>query len=170
MGKKSLMILLVLIFVLTVGSMVYAQPWVGPGGGFLPFLPEILDIELEEFWTARREGLSLKEIVEAQGLTVEEAQERLLAAHGEWLDELVAAGRLTSKEAAWRQERMAQRIEALFEENSENSLRRGRSWRPFQGEGFPRRGPGRRLWLEEGDDEPRPRGPRFRPRCPWCCW
>lgn len=82
----------------------------GMGGGMRGFgmeaTLEILDMDRDALFEARQEGKTIQDLVEEKGLTMEEFQTKLKAAHTAKLDELVKAGTITEEQAKLMKERM----------------------------------------------------------------
>lgn len=72
-----------------------------------PAMAEALGLTVEELEAKHAEGLSFYQIAEAQGLSVEEAQQLMLDARSTALDAAVADGVITAEQADWMKTRMS---------------------------------------------------------------
>ena len=71
-------------------------------------LAEKLGLTVEELQAKYAEGLTFWQIAEEQGLTVEQAQQAMIDARGEALDQMVADGAITQEQADWMRNRTGQ--------------------------------------------------------------
>ncbi len=104
----------------------------GPGAGVVPeAAAEALGIPQDQLMQELRDGKSLAEVAEGQGMSVDELSEALLAQVKAQLDALVADGKLTQEQADQIFQRTEENIDSIV--NAEGGL---------GGCGGPRRGPG----------------------------
>jgi hypothetical protein len=104
------------------GTAVEAAAHPGPGrGGFghhgarLEAAADALGMTVEDLRAALRDGQTLAEVAEAQGVDRETLVGALVAAANARLDEAVADGDLTEEEAAERREGIEERVEAMVD-------------------------------------------------------
>ncbi|HWG92642.1 MAG TPA: hypothetical protein VNU66_00250 [Mycobacteriales bacterium] len=87
----------------------------GGPGRHLDAAAEALGISRDELRTALRDGQSLAEVAEANGVERQALVDALVAAASEHLDEQVAEGDLTQEQADERKAELAERVEEMVD-------------------------------------------------------
>ena len=98
-------------------------------------IPEALGLSIDDYIKARREGKSITELAEAQGLTLDALKAKLLDKERTFIEEGLAAGRFTEAKAAYMLEAMEERVDLCLQGGEAGPL--------FGGWGRGQDGPGR---------------------------
>ena len=93
-------------------------------------IPEALGLTIDDYINARREGKSVAELAQDQGLTLDELKDKLLERPRAFIEEQLAAGRISEAKAAYMLEVMEERLNLFLQDGEAGPRRMYRGFGP----------------------------------------
>ena len=91
-------------------------------------IPEALGLSIDDYIKARREGKSISELAEAQGLTLDDLKAKLVEEQRTFVEEELAAGRISEAKAAYMLEVMEEQVDLCLQDGEAGPLGRCPYW------------------------------------------